>query len=361
MQDVKIKRDDLKIDGHKMMYHVKEVSKWLRGEIVAPIYIEVSPATLCNHKCKFCALTYTRDKGVVIDESVLVDCLKDMASFGVKSIMFAGEGEPLIYPALPEVIEKAKGFGLDIAITTNGVLLNEEKAKRILKHLSWIKFSIDAGNERTYARIHGCKKEDFTNLLKNIKFACDYKKENKLECRIGCQMVLIEDNISEVEELASRVKDLGADYLVLKPFSTYLQHEENFTLDFRKYEPAIMALSNRYLEEGFRLIYRDLSFREIEKTRIDCEKCYGINFFAIIDAAGNVVPCNLFYKRKAYFCGNIYENSFRDIWRSKKRRKIAEEVCDKDRSECRKACRLNFVNKYLNGIKNKNVEHINFI
>ena len=33
----------IQLEGHKLMYHVDEVSKWLKGETVAPIYIEMGP------------------------------------------------------------------------------------------------------------------------------------------------------------------------------------------------------------------------------------------------------------------------------------------------------------------------------
>src|SRR3989338_8010506 len=96
------KKQKVQIEGHKLMYHVDEVSKWLKGEMVAPIYVEIGPINSCNHKCVFCALDYLKSRGSAISKDVLIANLKDMAEFGVKSIMFAGEGEPLLYHHLPE-------------------------------------------------------------------------------------------------------------------------------------------------------------------------------------------------------------------------------------------------------------------
>ena len=75
------------IEGHKLMYHVEEVSRWLKGDKIAPIYVEIGPVNSCNHKCAFCALDYLKSKGAALDKDVLIDNLKDMAEFGVKSIM----------------------------------------------------------------------------------------------------------------------------------------------------------------------------------------------------------------------------------------------------------------------------------
>jgi MoaA/NifB/PqqE/SkfB family radical SAM enzyme len=355
------KKQKIQIEGHKLMYHVNEVSKWMNNEIVAPIYVEIGPINSCNHNCIFCALDYLKSKGSAIDKDVLIKNLKDMAEFGVKSIMFGGEGEPLLYPHLPEVIEKAKKSGLDIAITSNGSQLSEEKTKLILKHLSWIKISMDAGTKETYAKIHGCQEEDFSELLNNIRFACDYRKDNGLDCRIGCQILLLEDNVVEVEELILKLKDIGVDYVVLKPYSQHPESINKLRLDINKHDKTLIGLSNKYSREDFRVIYRKLTFNEIEKEEIDYDVCYGINFFALIDALGNVIPCNIFYEKEEYYYGNIYKNVFSDIWKSDKRKGVIKKLYEKGCSQCRKGCRMNFVNKYLYSLKNKDVEHINFI
>lgn len=350
----------IQIEGHKLMYHVNEVARWLKGELIAPIYVEVGPINSCNHKCSFCALDYLKSKGALIDKDILIQTLKDMADFGVKSVMFAGEGEPLLYKPLPEVIQKAKGFGLDTAITTNGVLLTEEKAKSILKNLTWIKFSIDAGTKKTYGQIHGCKEEDFEKVINNLRFACGYKNKNNLDCSIGCQVLLIPENINEVEQLILKVKDVGADYIVLKPYSQHPNSINRLDLNIDNYDKILLELSENYSNENFKVIYRKASVLEIEK-RIGYNKCYGLNFFCLIDALGNVIPCNIFYEKEDYYYGNLYKNSFRDLWASDKRQKVLERLYKKGCSDCRKGCRLNFINKYLDTVKNRNIEHINFI
>lgn len=356
-----IKNKEIQFENHKLMYHIKEVAKWLDGEAVAPIYVEIGPINSCNHKCIFCALDYLKSKGAMIKKAVLISNLKNMAEFGVKSVMFAGEGEPLAYPYLAEAIEKAKGFGLDIAITTNGVFFNEEKAQALLRHLSWIKFSIDAGTKETYAKIHGCKEEDFAKILSNLKFACNFKKDNNLDCKIGCQILLIPNNINEVEDLILNVKDLGIDYLVFKPYSKHPSSINNLVLNLGKHDKMLTQLSEKYSTQKFKVVYRKLSVQEVEKEQIGYEKCFGINFFTLIDALGNVFPCSLFYENPQYYYGNLDDSTFESIWKSEKRKKVVEMLYKQGCADCRKGCRLNFINQYLDKVKNRNIEHINFI
>ena len=354
-------KQKIKIEGHKLMYHATEVSKWLKGEVVAPIYVEIGLVNSCNHKCVFCALDYLKHKGTIINKEVLITNLQDMATFGVKSIMFGGEGEPLLHPHLFEIIEKAKESGLDLAITTNGVLLTEEKIKKILKHLSWIKLSVDAGTNEGYRKIHGCREEDFSTVLKNIDFACKYRKENDLNCKIGCQFLLISENINEIEALILKIKDLGVDYLVLKPYSQHPSSINRLKLNLYQHDSRLANLSAKYSTDHFQVIYRNISAEEVEKEELDYKQCYGINFFCLMDALGNIIPCNLFYEKEEYTYGNINQKKFREIWNGDQRKAVLSRIYKEGCVNCRKGCRLNFVNKYLDIVMNKNIEHINFI
>ncbi|MCX6707936.1 MAG: radical SAM protein, partial [Candidatus Woesearchaeota archaeon] len=353
----------IQLEGHKLMYHVDEVSRWLKGETVAPIYVEIGPINACNHKCVFCALDYIKSKGAMIDKKAMINTLKNMADFGVKSIMFAGEGEPLAYPFIAEAVDKAKEYGLDIAITTNGVLLDEKKAESILENISWIKFSIDAGTRETYAKVHRCSPDDFDKVMKNIKSACEHRKKNGLKCAIGCQILLIPSNINEVEKLILKVKELGVDYLVLKPYSQHPNSINKLVLDLKKNDndSKLTGLSKKHSTAHFKVIYRNISAQEVERKQCDYDKCHGLNFFALVDASGNIIPCNLFYEKPEYYYGNINRNTFEEIWNSRKRKEILEKLYGKGCENCRKGCRLNFVNKYLDAVKNRNIEHINFI
>ena len=119
--------DRFNIDSHKLIFHPKRVSqwqeaddKWEKAKSVYPIYVEVSPVGACNHRCTFCAVDYIGYKSNRLSTSVIEKRLPEMGQLGVKSIMFAGEGEPLLHkdsgappPELDEVVNifSGKHFG----------------------------------------------------------------------------------------------------------------------------------------------------------------------------------------------------------------------------------------------------------
>lgn len=354
-------KNKIQIEGHKLMYHVNRVSKWQQGEKIAPIYVEIGPTSACNHRCVFCAFDYLRDKEKkYIDKDVLIKNLKSMADVGVKSIMFCGEGEPFAYPNIVEVCKKADEFGLDVAITTNGVLFTEDKFE-ILKYLKWIKMSVDSGTPENYAKIHGTEKEDFPKLLENLKKSCEYKKQNNLNCTIGCQSIVMDETIDDVENLIKEIKEFGLDYLVLKPYVKHPESKNIHYLTAEDYDSKLMSLVAKYKNKNFNIIYRRQSFKESEKSELDYPVCHGINFTALIDANGNVVPCSVFHNKKDFTYGNINNQTFEKIWKSNKRNEIMKKVYEKGNVNCRNHCRLNFINQYLHKLKTKDIKHINFI
>ena len=49
---------NFRLDSHKLIYHPERVAKWLAGDNIYPIEVEISPSGSCNHRCVFCALDY---------------------------------------------------------------------------------------------------------------------------------------------------------------------------------------------------------------------------------------------------------------------------------------------------------------
>nr|WP_240330175.1 radical SAM protein [Campylobacter fetus] len=130
-------------------------------------------------------------KNIKISLEAFKKTSKDMAECGVKSIMFAGEGEPLLHKDLPSMAEFAKMQGIDLGLTTNFALTNTDISKSLLKNFTWIKVSLNGANAQNYAMIHKTKASDFDKVINNLKEAIKIRKENKFKCSIGVQLLLV--------------------------------------------------------------------------------------------------------------------------------------------------------------------------
>jgi len=219
-------------DNHRLMFHPRRVADWLAGQDVFPIYVEIGPTNRCNHRCAFCALDWLKHGGSDIESDLMLSTLDDMARHGVQSVMFAGEGEPLLHPAIAEFIRGAKHAGLDVALTTNGALFTEELARNCLPCISWMRISLDAGTPKTYSELHGVSEKEFDKTLDNLAAVARVKKELDLETTIGVQVLILPQNLSELADIAARVKDLGADNIQFKPYSHHPYSRNSFAMDY---------------------------------------------------------------------------------------------------------------------------------
>lgn len=355
--------DKYSIDNHKLNYHIGRVNDWLEKKTVYPIYIEIAPAGACNHRCTFCAVDYIGYKTLFLDKDILKPRLTEMGQFGVKSIMYAGEGEPLLHKNLPEIIRHTKQSGIDVSITTNAVPLTQNWAKEALEHITWIKVSINAGSPSTYAQVHQTKESDFNKVISNLENAVRFRNDNKWQCTLGTQMLLLPENKHEVLTLAQTIKSIGCDYLVVKPYS---QHKSSIThayenVDYLQY----MDLQDQLKElntDKFQVIFREKTMLKYHESESYYKKCHATPYFwAYIMADGSLYGCSAYLLNDKFCYGNINQATFQDIWEGEKRKENIEFVLNElNITDCRKNCRMDEVNRYLWDIKNPPA-HVNFI
>jgi MoaA/NifB/PqqE/SkfB family radical SAM enzyme len=336
------------------MYHPERVTDWKMGEDVAPIYVEISPTSSCNHKCSFCALDFAR-KNEMIDRDSLLKSLIDMGNFGVKSVMFGGEGEPTLHPSFGEFVKTAKFSGMDVAVTTNGT-----RPLNGLEHLSWIKISINGGTPDTYQKIHGCKLQDWNDVWSNVHDMVEQKKAFNLSTKIGVQSILLPSNQDTMMNLLERCISVGVDYLVIKPYSQHHSSINRQEIDY-SVSPNLDALKDLAVSSKFELIYRDNAFSSIGRER-DYDKCLSVPYFwAYIQSNGMVNGCSSFLGFPRFEYGNIGKQLFSDVWKGIYREHAKGYMSFGHNIEtCRKACRMNKCNEYLWNVAN-DVEHKNFI
>ncbi len=354
--------DKYRIDSHKLMYHVKRVDEWLDGKLVYPIYAEMSPSGACNHRCKFCGLDFMNYQPRFLEANMLKARLSEMADLGLKSIMYAGEGEPFMHKDMDEIILHTKNAGIDAALTTNAALFNEKHSDKILDSVTWIKVSISGATKETYAKIHNTNLNDFDKVMHNMRYAAKLRDENKYKTTLGMQFLLLPDNFHEAELMAEKAKAIGMDYLVIKPYSQHLLSKTK-VYENVKYEDYMHLADKlqKYNDRKFNVIFRLRTMEKWDSQSRNYKHCLALPFWTYIDAGGNVWGCSCYLTDKRFYYGNINENTFEEIWNSDLRKKSLEwSEKELDTSKCRVNCRVDEINRYLWELKNPG-EHVNFI
>ena len=79
----------------------------------------------CNYRCKGCH--YGRDfmPGHTLPLPVVKDLIEDAKEAGFERVRLYG-GEPLLHPHLPEIVKHTAGLGMNMWMTTNGLLLRKK-------------------------------------------------------------------------------------------------------------------------------------------------------------------------------------------------------------------------------------------
>lgn len=97
----------------------------------------------CNENCKFCYRKICNDNSLNENKKIF----DNISKITIDKITFSG-GEPLLYENLFELASyvKQKNPQINLSITTNAQLIDENIFNKILNVFDWISFSIDSSN-----------------------------------------------------------------------------------------------------------------------------------------------------------------------------------------------------------------------
>ena len=351
--------ENIRMDSHKLMYHPERVTQWLHRETIYPIEMEIGISGGCNHRCIFCAVDYMGYQPHLLEKDVLVRNLRLLGQKGLKSIIYAGEGEPLVHPDAPDIFNETKACGIDVAMSTNCALFSREKAEACLKSLTWVRVSIAGATDATYEKIHQCRKGDLERVLQNMENMVAVKRDQQLSTTLGAQLLLLPENKDEVVQLAKIVRGFGFDYFTVKPFSQHPLSKAKLQVDYSEAEEIGHELKE-YETDDFKIYFRSRSIENLGMEK-PYDECGGMHFMAYMDAAGDVFPCIVLMGRDEFVYGNIHDEDFPTLWESDRAKKIrATFTGDFIHQNCRKNCRLDEINKYLHELKHPGA-HVKFI
>jgi len=358
------------LDSHKLLWHHERIEDWIMGEHIAPITIDCALTRRCTYNCKYCYSQLQANDEKQLTKDIIFRFLDDAAEIGVKAISFASDGESTCSPYLYDAILHGKSNGLDMALSTNGYLLNDERLEEILPCLTYLRFNISAAEPERYAEIMGCKEECFDKVGNIIRECVRIKKEKDLIITLGLQMVLMPEFEDQIIPLAKLGKALGADYLVIKHCSD--DELNTLGIDYSKYFNLITILKEAEAYSTSDYIVKAKWSKILSSGKRRYSKCYGPSFIMQISGSGLVAPCGmLFNKRyKKYHIGNIAEQRFKDIWQSKRYRDVMNLISSDEfdaKTMCGTLCLQHKVNEFLWDLKEHNIGlddkplHVNFI
>lgn len=210
----------------------------------APLSLHVITLNRCNLKCVMCPYhspeykSHHRsgyfDKTHSLNEETFEKIARFAAKNGV-SLQFGQIEEALIHPKVIDYIARSSDLGVnEIHLTTNGTLLNEEKAERLARSgVNSVMFSLDAANPETYQKIRGSSLE---KVERNLKYFMPLAKKRRI--RLTASFILQPQAVDEREAFLKKWRDLGMDQVTFYVLSEHDKETGKMLHGVPHYDPG---------------------------------------------------------------------------------------------------------------------------
>jgi MoaA/NifB/PqqE/SkfB family radical SAM enzyme len=333
------------IDPIKIIVHKEKINNVVSGLIPSPITVMLDITNQCNSDCVWCLWKDYKDRhNAEMSEELILKTITDIKDLNADGIYFSGGGEPLTNINFSKAVMHCNNSFMNIpcALNTNGLLLDKVSDK-VIKSLSYIRVSLDAGSEEIYKELHRPKIYDFNHVLKNIEYICKKKLT-----KIGVGFLLHPCNYRDIYYLAEYLDEIGCGYLQLRPL-------KDCALNVRECSDVYSQIK-RIKSTLDIVVYESISkmYDTINKD-IKYSQCYMNKLIPTIGSDGFVYTCCELRGIKPI--GNIKFNSLKDIWGGKNHRDVLEKI---DITEC-PPCKYAKMNEIIERIFVRDEIDINFI
>lgn len=185
-----------------------------------PLEFSIELTSRCNLKCVMCPRTENTRRGLGQMTMPTFERILDEAAQYTEFFYLHLAGEPLLHPHFTDFITAAASRGIRVGMSTNGTLLDDEKAAILLQsNLDMLVVSVDGTDAQTYEKIRGV--DSFGTVVANINNFLDRKKGSAAGPYTVLQMICMEENLGQAGSFVSYWKKRGADAVRLKRFFNF--------------------------------------------------------------------------------------------------------------------------------------------
>lgn len=246
-----------------------------------PVEYIVETTARCNLYCPMCPREiYKQPKEDMTDE--IFERLVRETGRTAEHMMLIGLGEPFLDPKIFDRIEYCARHNISTLLSTNGTLLDEQAADRLLRSsLEHVTLSFDGATKESFEFYR--KGARFEKVRDNFVRFCRMKKERGAKIQVVVQMVRMERNAGEVGEFMRFWRGVpGVDQVRIK------EDETNLMRPGAGHEPGDWKHPCHYLWRGPMYVKHN----------------------------GDVYPCCQSYMLGGKPVGRIGERTIQEIWNS---------------------------------------------
>ncbi|MEM0350203.1 MAG: radical SAM protein [Archaeoglobaceae archaeon] len=318
----------------------------------APFQVVWDITYACNLRCKHCYATAGKPLENELTTEEAMDVIDKLDRLGVTIIAFSG-GEPLVRRDIYELTKYAAEKGIYVAIATNGIMINDEVARKLKESgVSYLQISLD-GMRETHEAFRGIK-GIFDRTVEGIKNAV------KNGFFVNVSMTVTRYNYGEVEEVIKLCEELGVNWFMHYNFIPTGRGKEIVEADItpEQREKLLRMLYERNFNSNISLLSTAPQFARIAlqcSGSIIPTHFYNVNagerlkqlaefiggcgagrFYFAIKANGDITPCVFF----PLVVGNVRFDDLEDLW---KNNRVFEDLRNKDKIEGCGECDYRYV------------------
>ena len=273
--------------------------------------VEIRSEDRCNMDCYYCYNRRSLDidyKRTNIPEDVHIRLEEDLIAMRSKtdafSVRYTGAGEPLCHiRTIPSIMAFEKA-GIPTCLITNGLEMTPEEAATLSSFSTFIRISMDAIENETYAKIRRCNSTALEKVIRNIE-AMD-----KSRLLLGTTFLVCRENFRQIFRYCEAMKKLGVRIVWVRSIDDPDDFSEKEFKEITKQLEKIQELN----DSGFIAISDQYSiYRKVSALhyRQNDDICWSSYSKAFIQPNGDVIIC---LSHEEFIIGNIKDDLFSEIW-----------------------------------------------
>ena len=284
---------------HQTLSHVRNrgaiLWSYLAGRTVVaggPKYILLEATGKCNLFCPMCPRELVHFEPVDIPMPLFKKIIDEAKSFLEFAVPYGG-GEPMLNPAIFEMIKFCRDRNIRVGFSTNGTMNNPERNRKLLEAgLDYLIFAFDGATKESYEKYR--KGAKFEETREKILEFLRMKQGLKANTFTIIQMVRLKDNAGEVDDFRKMWGIPGVDQVRIK------EDEMQFEGVGIPRPPEVPKRRNpcHYLWQGPVYIHHD----------------------------GNVFPCCYMWRGEPL--GNVNHHELTEIWNNEKMQRLRRAHID---------------------------------
>src|SRR5674476_1127695 len=184
----------------------------LSGEAAyaGPFAVTVDVTRRCNLRCIGCKSHSPHLNPVVpretavddLDAGMFADLCRDLKAIGTGTLVFCGEGEPMLHPRLFDLIALAKATGARVVLLTNGTLLDQARRQALVdSRLDVLRVSLWGSSAEEFENNYPGSNPEYLNRIGGWlrEFASFKDARRSLLPRIALHLVINRHNCGRIE------------------------------------------------------------------------------------------------------------------------------------------------------------------